>query len=84
VHVLFFFLDIWWNPAVEDQAIQRVHRIGQTRPVIVKRFIVDKTVEERILALQSRKKFLASSLGMTPEELKKVRMEDLKNLFRDI
>jgi len=50
----------------------------------VKRFIVEKTVEERILALQSRKKFLASSLGMSTEELKKIRMEDLKDLFRDL
>ena len=77
-----FFLDAWWNPAVEDQAIQRVHRIGQTKTVFVKRFIVDQTVEERILALQQRKKFLAgASLGMTQDEAKAVRLEDLKSLF---
>eukprot|EP00466_Bigelowiella_natans_P006576 jgi/Bigna1/54114/estExt_Genewise1Plus.C_280139 len=57
-----FFLDIWWNPAAEDQAVQRVHRIGQTRPVTVKRFIVESTIEEKILKLQNRKRNLAASV----------------------
>lgn len=45
-------LDLWWNPTTEDQAIDRAHRIGQTRPVSVSRLTVENTVEDRILALQ--------------------------------
>lgn len=45
-------LDLWWNPTTEDQAIDRAHRIGQTRPVTVLRLTVSDTVEDRILALQ--------------------------------
>ena len=45
-------LDLWWNPTTEDQAIDRAHRIGQTRPVTVLRLTVKDTVEDRILALQ--------------------------------
>jgi hypothetical protein len=50
-----FFIDAWWNPAVEQQAIDRVHRIGQTRTVRVKRFVIIDSVEERILEMQERK-----------------------------
>ncbi|KAG6518295.1 hypothetical protein ZIOFF_021699 [Zingiber officinale] len=49
-HVI--LLDLWWNPSTEDQAIDRAHRIGQTRPVTVSRITVKDTVEDRILALQ--------------------------------
>ena len=49
-HVL--LIDIWWNPTTEDQAIDRAHRIGQTRDVHVSRFTVKNTIEDRILALQ--------------------------------
>lgn len=49
-HVI--LLDLWWNPYAEDQAIDRAHRIGQTRPVNVSRLTVQDTVEDRILALQ--------------------------------
>ena len=55
-------MDPWWNPAVEDQAIDRSHRIGQTRPVTAYRLIAAGTVEERIAALQSRKRALAGDL----------------------
>ncbi len=54
-----FLLDPWWNPAVEDQAADRAHRIGQERPVMVYRMVAKDTVEERILALQQRKRQLA-------------------------
>jgi superfamily II DNA or RNA helicase len=54
-----FLLDPWWNPAVEDQAADRAHRIGQDRPVLVHRLVSEDTVEERILALQERKRDLA-------------------------
>eukprot|EP01130_Rhizamoeba_saxonica_P018421 TRINITY_DN9210_c0_g1_i1.p1 TRINITY_DN9210_c0_g1~~TRINITY_DN9210_c0_g1_i1.p1 ORF type:complete len:829 (-),score=168.41 TRINITY_DN9210_c0_g1_i1:45-2531(-) len=78
-----FLMDPWWNPATEEQAIDRVHRIGQTRPVIVTRFIIKETVEERILALQERKRQLASNaLALKASELKEIRLEELKLLFR--
>jgi superfamily II DNA or RNA helicase len=56
-----FLLDPWWNPAVEDQAADRAHRIGQTRPVLVHRLVARDTVEEGILALQARKRALAEA-----------------------
>jgi SNF2 family DNA or RNA helicase len=54
-----FLLDPWWNPAVEDQAADRAHRIGQTRPVEIHRLVAADTVEERVLALQARKRAAA-------------------------
>ncbi len=56
-----FLLDPWWNPAVEDQAADRAHRIGQQRPVIVHRLVAEDTVEERILLLQEQKRSLAEA-----------------------
>lgn len=56
-----FLLDPWWNPAVEDQAADRAHRIGQENPVLVHRLVARDTVEERILALQDRKRALAEA-----------------------
>lgn len=56
-----FLLDPWWNPAVEDQAADRAHRIGQDRPVLVHRLVARDTVEERILALQAEKRALAEA-----------------------
>ncbi|EOD30000.1 hypothetical protein EMIHUDRAFT_51583, partial [Emiliania huxleyi CCMP1516] len=50
-----YLLDPWWNPAVEEQAVNRIHRIGQRYPVRIKRFLVQDSVEERILELQKRK-----------------------------
>jgi superfamily II DNA or RNA helicase len=71
-----FLTDPWWNPAVEDQAASRAHRIGQERPVFVHRMVAKDTVEERVIALQQRKRELGSLLdgadptaGLTREEL---------------
>jgi SNF2 family DNA or RNA helicase len=73
-----FLLDPWWNPAVEDQAADRAHRIGQQRSVMVYRMVAKDTVEERIFGLQSRKRDLAamalsagdrSTGGITREDL---------------
>eukprot|EP00039_Didymoeca_costata_P003209 m.66023 g.66023 ORF g.66023 m.66023 type:complete len:1105 (-) comp11779_c0_seq2:55-3369(-) len=67
-----FLLDPWWNPAVEEQAIDRVHRIGQNKEVTVRRFIIRNSIEERILLLQARKKTIASAVsseeGRNPKE----------------
>ncbi|HEU4368421.1 MAG TPA: C-terminal helicase domain-containing protein, partial [Methylomirabilota bacterium] len=57
-----FLLDPWWNPAVEAQAIDRAHRIGQTRPVLAFRLIAPDTVEDKILALQAHKRDLAEAI----------------------
>jgi superfamily II DNA or RNA helicase len=54
--------DPWWNPAVEDQATDRAHRIGQDKPVFVYKFVAQGTVEERMLELQQRKKALAAGI----------------------
>jgi SNF2 family DNA or RNA helicase len=59
-----FLFDRWWNPAVEDQAINRAHRIGQKNPVFVTRFISKDTIEERIdLVLQQKRELFAAILG---------------------
>jgi SNF2 family DNA or RNA helicase len=56
-----FLLDPWWNPAVEDQAADRAHRIGQERPVIVHRLVAEASVEERMLVLQEKKRALSQA-----------------------
>jgi superfamily II DNA or RNA helicase len=56
-----FLCDLWWNPAVEDQAADRAHRIGQERPVTIYRLVTTDTVEERILALQAQKRSLVDA-----------------------
>jgi SNF2 family DNA or RNA helicase len=56
-----FILDPWWNPAAEDQAADRAHRIGQNRPVIVYRLVAEDTVEEGILVLQEKKRALSEA-----------------------
>ncbi|XP_059623124.1 helicase-like transcription factor CHR28 [Cornus florida] len=81
-HVL--LLDLWWNPTTEDQAIDRAHRIGQTRPVTVLRLTVKDTVEDRILALQQKKReMVASAFGEDETGSRQTRLttEDLKYLF---
>jgi SNF2 family DNA or RNA helicase len=57
-----FLLDPWWNPAVEAQAIDRAHRIGQTRHVFAYRIIAKGTVEEKVLQLQQTKRDLADAI----------------------
>lgn len=66
-----FILDPWWNPAVEQQAIDRTHRIGQKKNVFIYKFITKDSVEEKILALQNRKKKVAESLITTEESFVK-------------
>jgi len=57
-----YLLDPWWNPAVEAQAIDRAHRIGQTRQVFAYRLIARDTVEEKVLELQNAKRDLADAI----------------------
>jgi superfamily II DNA or RNA helicase len=76
-----FLLDPWWNPAVEDQAADRAHRIGQERPVMLYRMVAKDTVEERILALQAKKRALSDvALGEAGQAASLTR-EDLLSLL---
>ena len=77
-----FLLDPWWNPAVEAQAIDRTHRIGQTRPVFAYRLVARGTVEERILELQERKRALVDSIFPSEASfLASLDAEDLRALL---
>ncbi|GAB1742373.1 hypothetical protein NU219Hw_g7923t1 [Hortaea werneckii] len=77
-----FMMDPWWSFAVEAQAIDRVHRMGQTEEVRVTRLVVGNSIEEKMLRVQERKKFIASSLGMMSEDEKKMqRIEDIRELL---
>lgn len=76
-------LDVWWNPAIEDQAIDRVHRIGQTREVLVYKMTIAETVEDRIVKLQEHKRAIAqSALGEGGNMGQKLGLAELMDLFR--
>ncbi|KAJ3112097.1 DNA repair protein rad16 [Physocladia obscura] len=77
-----FILDPWWNPAVEDQAFDRIHRLGQHRSIRITRLIIENSIESRILQLQEKKKMLfQSTVGKDMEALAKLSEEDLAFLF---
>jgi SNF2 family DNA or RNA helicase len=77
-----FILDPWWNPAIEQQAIDRAHRIGQLNTVFTYKFIAKDTVEEKILVLQQQKKRLANDLITTEESfVKSLSREDVMALL---
>ncbi len=77
-----FLLDPWWNPAVEDQAADRAHRIGQDKPVFVYRLVAKDTVEEGILALQERKRAIADSALAAGAHGGEITREDLLALLQ--
>ena len=74
-------LDPWWNPAVEDQASDRAHRIGQERPVTIYRLVVRHSIEEKILELHREKRELADELLAGTETATWLREDDLLNLI---
>ena len=77
-----YLVDPWWNPAVERQAIDRTHRIGQTRKVFAYKMICKDTIEEKIILLQQRKQDLAEDLvGGESGFIKKLSQEDIMGLF---
>lgn len=75
-------MDPWWNPAVEDQASDRAHRIGQTRPVTIYRLVCKNTIEEKIVRLHQEKRDLAGSLLEGSDMSAKMNSEDLLDLIR--
>jgi hypothetical protein len=76
-------MDPWWNPAVEDQASDRVHRIGQQRPVTVYRLVMEGTIEERIVELHARKRDLADSLLKGADTGGRMSAEELLQLLHE-
>ncbi|XP_067157576.1 transcription termination factor 2 isoform X1 [Apteryx mantelli] len=77
-----FLLDMHWNPALEDQACDRIYRVGQRKDVMIHRFVCEGTVEEKIVELQTRKKDLAQQvLSGKGESFSKLTLADLKILF---
>ena len=77
-----FLLDPWWNPAVEQQAISRAHRIGQFKNVIAYKFITKDSIEEKILKLQQQKLLLAETFIPSNNPLKDINKEDIVELFK--
>lgn len=77
-----FLLDPWWNPAAEAQAVDRTHRIGQTRPVNVYRLIASGTIEEKVVALQQRKaRLFQSVMGDDDQLARSLTADDIRDLF---
>jgi SNF2 family DNA or RNA helicase len=77
-------MDPWWNPAVEDQASDRAHRMGQTRPVTVYRLVMKGSVEQKIMALHSQKRQLADQLLSESAMAASMDTESLMALMRDL
>ena len=75
-------MDPWWNPAVEDQASDRAHRIGQTRPVTIYRLVTEGTIEEQIVELHHRKRDLAEQLLEGADATGRLDAEQLLALLR--
>ncbi len=77
-----FLIDPWWNPAIERQAVDRTHRIGQTKSVFIYKFITKDTVEEKIIALQNKKKLLADNIITTEESfIKTINVDEIIDLL---
>ena len=76
-----FIVDPWWNPAVENQAIDRSHRIGQEKHVMAYRIICKNSIEEKILALQDKKRRIAESIISVDSDKKTFDLDEVKNLF---
>ena len=76
--------DSWWAPAIEDQAVDRVHRLGQTRPTAIWRLVMENTVEERVLDIQAEKRKVVGKAFQEKSKggkAKETRMADIKRLL---
>ncbi|KAI1522278.1 HepA Superfamily II DNA RNA helicase SNF2 family [Pyrenophora tritici-repentis] len=78
-----YILEPQWNPTVEEQALARVHRMGQTKPVTTIRFVMENTFEERVVETQERKRRLAELLLSSEEQVAEHGVEKLK-YFRSL
>ncbi|CEP61022.1 DNA helicase RAD5 LALA0_S02e04984g [Lachancea lanzarotensis] len=76
-----FMMDPWWSPSLEDQAIDRIHRIGQINDVKVVRFIMEHSIEEKMLRIQERKRSLGEAVDADEDERRKRRIEEIQMLF---
>jgi SNF2 family DNA or RNA helicase len=77
-----FLLDLWWNPAVEQQAADRAHRIGQQNPVFIHRLVSRNTVEEKIQKLQESKRAVADAVLEGSDRVAGLTREDLLELLQ--
>lgn len=78
-----FMMDLWWNEAVENQAMDRIHRINQTRKVTVMRFVMKDSIEERIVQLQQKKGMQAKGVlsKLKGDEKRKALLGDVRGLL---
>lgn len=76
-------MDSWWNPAVEDQASERAHRIGQQHPVTIYRLVAKDTIEQKIVDLHQHKRDLADSLLKSAFSSSKISTEELLRLIHE-
>jgi SNF2 family DNA or RNA helicase len=76
-------MDPWWNPAVEDQASDRAHRMGQQRPVTIYRLVAQNTIEEKIVDLHKQKRDLADSLLEGTDMSGKISTDELLRMISE-
>ncbi|AGO13360.1 AaceriAFR220Wp [[Ashbya] aceris (nom. inval.)] len=76
-----FIMDPWWSPGMEDQAMDRIHRIGQSSTVKIYRFIVENSIEEKMLRIQEKKRSLGEFVDADEDERRRSRIEEIKMLF---
>ncbi|SMN18828.1 similar to Saccharomyces cerevisiae YLR032W RAD5 DNA helicase proposed to promote replication fork regression during postreplication repair by template switching [Maudiozyma saulgeensis] len=76
-----FMMDPWWSPSMEDQAIDRIHRIGQVNNVKVTRFIMENSIEEKMLQIQERKRTIGEAMDADEDDRRKRRIDEIKMLF---
>ncbi|CAG8521499.1 4910_t:CDS:10 [Dentiscutata erythropus] len=81
-----FIMDPWWNPSIEDQAVDRIYRLGQTRPVSIFRFVIENTIEDRVIELQEKKRSMVSQafgekIRKDASKRLEARLEDLRALL---
>ena len=76
-----FIYDPWWNEAVENQAQDRIYRIGQKNNVVIKKFITSNSIEEKINELKNKKSKIANSLFKDMNEINKISLNDIKKIL---